>query len=69
MSLEYIRQYYNVPAYEGARVTWCGDPAVIVGASRQYLILHFEGQDKPSHAHYHPTWETVYLEQEEKETQ
>lgn len=67
MSLEYIREYYQVPAHEGQRVTYCGDPAVIVGASNQYLTLHFNGQVEPDTGRYHPTWEIVYLGQETQE--
>lgn len=64
MSLEYIREYYNVPAYEGQRVTFLKVPAVIVGASNQYLTLRFDGQVEPDNGRFHPTWEIVYLGQE-----
>lgn len=64
MSLEYIRKCYNVPAYEGQRVTFLKDAAVIVGASNQYLTLHFDGEEKPDSGRFHPTWEIVYLGQE-----
>lgn len=67
MSLEYIRQYYNVPAYEGQRVTYCGDPAVIVGGSAQYLTLQFDGKDTADTGCYHPTWEIVYIGQASKD--
>ena len=64
MSLEYIREYYKVPAYEGQAVTFQGKPAVIVGASNQYLKLHFDNDTDPAVGRYHPTWEIVYLEKE-----
>jgi hypothetical protein len=68
MSLEYIREYYKVPAYAGHRVTYCGGPAVIVGGSAQYLTLHFDGQAKPDTGRYHPTWEIEYIGGPSQET-
>lgn len=63
-ALEYIRQYYKVPAYVGQPVTYQGQPAQIVGGKRQYLVLQFEGQNEPDIGCYHPTWEIEYLEKE-----
>lgn len=63
-SLEYIRQYYNVPAHKGQRVRFLKDNATIVGGSNQYLILHFDGAEEPDNGRFHPTWEIEYLEEE-----
>lgn len=69
MTLEYIRNAYNVPANKGQRVRYTGDkgpnkPAregVIVGASGAHLKIRMDG-DSFSQS-YHPTWEIEYLEQ------
>jgi len=64
MSLEYIRDYYRVPARVGGRVKYTGGKqpqyGTIVDASGQYLVIRLDGE-----AHelsYHPTWEITYLE-------
>ena len=62
MSLEYIRNYYKVPAEVGRRVK-CHDTTlegVIVSATHQYINIHFEGDKKPK-GPYHPTWNLTYL--------
>ena len=64
MSLEYIRNYYKVPAEPGRRVTYTGGTTpidgTIVGAKGQYLVLHLENEPKPHHAPFHPTWKIEY---------
>ena len=69
MSLEYIKGHYGVPAEVGRRVEYAGDKTgkpltgVIVGARGQYLSIHLDGEDKPHHAPFHPTWEIKYLDE------
>ena len=60
MALEYIRDYYRVPAFKGAKVKYKGTEATIKGGKGQYLNLVFE--DKSMNGSYHPTWEIEYLE-------
>lgn len=57
MSLDYIRNYYSVPAKRGMRVEYCGDDNVrrrgtITGASYAYVRIRLDGEkfSKP----YHP---------------
>ena len=59
-SLDYIRRYYNVPAYQGQQVTYRGDPAVVVGAKDQYLKLRFQNQKATDPRLFHPTWKIEY---------
>jgi hypothetical protein len=59
-ALEYIRDYYRVPAFKGAKVKFKGIEAVIKGGKGQYLDLAFT--DKSMNGPYHPTWEIEYLE-------
>lgn len=59
MTLEYIRDYYGVPAERGMRVVVDGAHAEICGAKDQYLLLQLDGDDKLSI--WHPTWRMVYL--------
>jgi hypothetical protein len=65
-SLEYIRNYYGVPARLGGRVryTWDGrgTPAdgTIVGGHGGYLKIRLDGQEE--WATYHPTWHIEYLD-------
>jgi hypothetical protein len=65
MSLQYIRDYYKVPAVLGNRVRYTGDPAApvngtITGAQDSRLRVLFDGEKRPSILH--PTWEVKYLE-------
>lgn len=58
---DYVRRYYNVPAYVGVRVRAEGKEGVIVEAkgSQQYVHIKLDGQ---KHAHpYHPTSGIEYL--------
>lgn len=63
MSLEYIRNYYSVPAKRGGRIRFTGFDAPregkIVGARQQYLRVRFDGWKRPQTLH--PTWEVTYL--------
>ena len=35
----YIREMYGVPAREGARVTFIGAPATVIGTEGHYLVI------------------------------
>lgn len=60
MSLEYIRDYYKVPAQVGRRVSFEGREGVITGAKNQYIMIHFDGDKKPR-GPFHPTCGITYL--------
>ena len=60
MSLEYIRNHYNVPAQKGERVViFSGQRATIVGSHGPHLMIVVDGEQvaKP----YHPTWNIDYF--------
>jgi len=72
MSMQYIRDYYKVPAKRGARIHWTGgdtflSPAIkdghvdgtIVASKGQYIRVRFDGC-KRIHT-LHPTWKVEYL--------
>lgn len=66
MSLDYIRDYYGVPAFEGTEITYAGERGkrhvgVIVGAyeGAAYLLVSLPDlYDEP--VPMHPTWEIEY---------
>jgi hypothetical protein len=64
MSLEYIRDYYKVPADLGRRIQYTGNKApadgVIVGADDARLLARLDGYDDP--VLLHPTWNVTYLD-------
>jgi hypothetical protein len=65
MSLEYIRNYYNVPAYTGKKVEYTSlagkkYTGTIVGGKDAYIVLEFE--ENMLNGAYHPTWNINYLE-------
>lgn len=67
MTMQYVRDYYGVPAKRGGRVVYTGslEPkhGVITSARGAKLMIHMEGL---KHARpYHPTWEMQYLESRE----
>ena len=62
MSLEYIRSYYKVPAFKGARVKYEDRDGEIVGAEGQHLLIKLDGETEPGI--YHPDWHITYLESE-----
>jgi hypothetical protein len=59
-ALEYIRDYYRVPAFKGAKVKYNGIEAVIKGGNRAYIDLEFA--NKTMNGLYHPTSQIEYLE-------
>ena len=52
MSLEYIQEYYGVPAKKGGKVTYKGVPGKIVGYSGPHIKIKLEGESKGRP--YHP---------------
>ncbi len=64
MSMQYIRDYYKVPATRGARVRWAGmtetREGTIVGSRGAHLRVRFDGS-VVIHT-MHPTWQVEYLE-------
>lgn len=63
MSMDYIRNYYDVPAKSGGRVRYSGgrQPAdgTIVAAQGAHLLIRLDGDDQEMP--YHPTWKIEYL--------
>ena len=57
--MEYIRNYYKVPAKRGAKIQYKGQNGTIVGALNGCLRVRLEGEKKIKT--YHPTWEIKYL--------
>ncbi len=51
--LEYIRDYYGVPATKGKIVSYEGKLGVITGASGPHVKMKLEGEKKAQI--YHPT--------------
>lgn len=70
MSMEWIRNYYGVPAQRGGRVEYTGcKPAklgTIVSASNAHINVKLDGQKYPTP--FHPTWELRYLDAAESAT-
>ena len=60
MSIEYIRNYYGVPAKRGARIKHFDSLGTITGSHGQYIRVRFDG-DKHS-VPMHPTWNVQYLD-------
>ena len=63
MSMQYIRNAYNVPAKRGARVEYTGEisPSVgtITGSEGARIRVRMDGEAYTGI--YHPTWEMRYL--------
>lgn len=59
---DYVRRYYHVPAYIGARVTASGRAGVLVDhrPSDQYVYVRFDG-DRRETGPIHPT-DVTYVE-------
>lgn len=51
--LQYVRDYYKVPAYVGVKVEYEGKPGVITGGDGQYVKAKLEGETRA--ANYHPS--------------
>ncbi len=65
----YIRDYYGVPAFKGARVELTHNSklrlAYIIKADGQYIRVHFDGDAKPYPGNFHPTDGVRYLSMQE----
>lgn len=58
---DYVRRYYNVPAYVGVRVKVGGKEGILVAAKSDLHYVHIR-LDGEKHSHpYHPTYEIEYL--------
>jgi hypothetical protein len=57
--LEYVRDYYGVPAVIGRRVEADGREGVITGGDGQYLLVRIAGENAPSR--WHPMWRMHYF--------
>lgn len=67
MSLDYIRNYYKVPAEVGREISYTGEKgkerkAVIVCAHGNYIGVVFHDSEPEEIMPLHPTWEVKYLE-------
>jgi hypothetical protein len=67
MSLEYIRDYYKVPAKRGARVRYTGNGKTqlgeITGSNGPHLLIRMIGEKTAQP--YHPTWKIEYIDADE----
>jgi len=53
--MNYVKQYYGVPADIGRCVTYRDKPGIIYEEGGNYVAVNFDS-DKPGHCHYiHPT--------------
>lgn len=63
MSMQYIRDYYRVPAKRGGRVEYTGGgkatTGTITGTSGARLRVRMDGDTAAGN--YHPTWAMRYL--------
>lgn len=57
--MDYIRNYYKVPAKKGGRVEYEGKAGTIVGTRNAYLRIRLDGEKKIKS--YHPTYNMSYL--------
>lgn len=66
MSLNYIRNFYGVPAFRGREIVYTGGSngqqrkGKILGSSGPYIRVRFDGELRP--LLLHPTWEVAYLD-------
>ncbi len=63
MSMQYIRNYYGVPAKRGGRVRYTGEDKPVEGtitsANGPHLRIRLDGTTYS--LIFHPTWELEYL--------
>lgn len=62
MSLPYIRKYYEVPAYRGAWIMYCGRSYIIRSARDAYLRVSPFADDS-RRLLIHPTWRVAYIKE------
>jgi hypothetical protein len=60
MSCEYARQYYNVPAEIGRRVTVSGKPGIIAEDRGHYIGVNFDDDEPGVVYNVHPASKVVY---------
>lgn len=58
MTMQYIREFYGVPAKRGARVTVNGKQGVITGSVGAYIRVKFDGDSYSKQCH--PDWRVKY---------
>lgn len=63
--MQWIRDYYGVPARKGTRVLFKGQPGTIIRASLPYIRVLLDGEDRTRLLH--PVWMVEYPSQQ-KET-
>ena len=59
MSLSYIRRFYKVPAFRGARIKAIQRLGTITGSDGAYIRVRLD--DEKRSKLYHPTWCMEYL--------
>jgi hypothetical protein len=57
--MNYIRNYYKVPAKRGGKVKYEGKTGIIIGSRLAYLRIRLEGEKEIKS--YHPTYNLEYL--------
>jgi hypothetical protein len=62
MGLEYILEYYGVPAEINRRVIVYGKPGIIVGASGPHIRVNLDDDPPGRDGPYHPTDGVEYLD-------
>lgn len=60
--LEYVRNYYNVPAVIGRAVIVNGKPGVIAADRGAYIGVNFDSDEPGDISNCHPTWKVEYGE-------
>jgi hypothetical protein len=65
MSMEWVRNYYKVPAKRGGRVVYTGgktpEYGTIKSAKDGKLYIQLDGMTYTHPLPFHPTWEIKYL--------
>lgn len=66
MTMQYIRDYYKVPAKRGGKIKFQGIPHVIVGSDGAHLrakpLTSFGEPFRVKSVTLHPTWEVEYAD-------
>ena len=61
MTMQWVRENYNVPVKRGAHVLFLGEPGVVVGMSGPHLRVKMKsGRYAGEIVTVHPTWEMQY---------
>jgi hypothetical protein len=66
VSLQYIREYYGVPAKRGEPVIYQGKPGVVTGYSGPHIRVRLEGEKRSRP--YHPAdleWPCLSIAEQE----